>query len=228
MRTLVTASTLALVATTAAAQTDATQALDVEAYRDGFSAEQLIGRAVVGTDGEEMGAVQSLLLSPEGQIERAVLEIGGFLDIGDKAIAVPWDQIALQGDGEPVRVEGVEADNIEQFSLFEDEGEVEAEGRRFRADELLDDFVETADGRNVGYVDDLIFSRDGELGGVVVMPDIRYPTASWLAFPFHGYGDELGFDPGEDVYRVPAMDDDDAIYEPFPYRDWIESAELAL
>lgn len=227
LRSILATSIFALAATPAPAQEAAT-GFDIERYRDGFSAEQLIGADVVGTAGEEFGEVQSLILTPEGQIERVVVEVGGFLDIGDKAIAVPWDRITFDVEGRAVRANGIDADNVEDFSLFGDREAIDPEGRRFRADELLDDYVRTAGDRYFGYVHDLIFSREGQLGGIVVTPDVMYPTASYMALPWHGYGDGIGFDPGDDTYTVPAMDDETAVYDPFPYREWQRGGELAL
>jgi sporulation protein YlmC with PRC-barrel domain len=201
-RALITTAAIALAAGTADARELAAKPLSAEAYRDGFSAEQLIGRDVAG------------------------VEAGGFLDIGDKAIAVPWDQIELTNDG-TIRASDVVADNVDRYRVFADRVEDGFEGRPFRADELVDAFVTTADGRDLGIVHDLIFSREGELGGVVVLPDVRYPTASYLAFQFAGGGDGTRFDPAGDTYRVPAMDEEVAVGDPFPYRDGLESGAFA-
>ncbi|MGJ8530355.1 PRC-barrel domain-containing protein [Maritalea sp.] len=71
-----------------------------------LTAERLLGARVYGSSDEDIGEVGSLLLSKDGQIERAVLDIGGFLEMGEHRIAVTLKElnIVTDKDGSDVRV----------------------------------------------------------------------------------------------------------------------------
>lgn len=225
-RTLIPSTALVFAAGFADGREPAAKPLSAEAYRDGFSAEQFVGDDVVGAESEGIGEIQGRVLLSPGQIAHLIVEAGGFSGIGDKAIAVPWDQIALVNAG-TVRASDVVAEDVDHYRAFADRFEDRLEQRPFRADELMDDFVKTADGRDLGIVHDLIFDREGDFGGIVVPPAGRFPTASSLTWPFADGGDGAGVDPADDTYRVPKMDDEVAVEDPFPYRDWLESCAFA-
>lgn len=40
-------------------------------------------------------ATSTLLLAPDGRISTAVIAVGGFLGIGEKEVAVPFDQLQV-------------------------------------------------------------------------------------------------------------------------------------
>jgi sporulation protein YlmC with PRC-barrel domain len=68
----------------------------------GVAVEQMIGRPVVNAQGEEIGQVRDLLMSPDGVVDRAIVDVGGFLGVATKQIAVPWDQVSVQPDGDRI------------------------------------------------------------------------------------------------------------------------------
>ncbi|RVV96633.1 PRC-barrel domain containing protein [Mesobaculum littorinae] len=71
-----------------------------------LTAEDLDGTTVYGTDDESIGEIGELLLDDEGNIEEIVVNVGGFLGIGEKPIAVGFDQLSVlrSDDGSDVRV----------------------------------------------------------------------------------------------------------------------------
>jgi sporulation protein YlmC with PRC-barrel domain len=61
-----------------------------------LKASNLIGASVQDTEGKRLGDIKDLVIDPlGGDIEYAVLDFGGFLGIGDKYFAVPWDALSL-------------------------------------------------------------------------------------------------------------------------------------
>jgi len=42
--------------------------------------------------------VDDLILSPESKVTMAVVSVGGFLGVGNKLVAVPWQQLKAEGD----------------------------------------------------------------------------------------------------------------------------------
>ncbi|WP_341863672.1 PRC-barrel domain-containing protein [Gymnodinialimonas sp. 57CJ19] len=73
--------------------------------RDDLTTEDLTGARVYGSGDEDVGEVSELLLSDDGTLERAVLDIGGFLGLGEHSIAVTFDELQIvRGEGGDVRV----------------------------------------------------------------------------------------------------------------------------
>lgn len=55
---------------------------------------KVIGLPVIGMDHVRVGSVEDLLLASDGRIAAVVIGVGGFLGIGEKLVAVPFDQVA--------------------------------------------------------------------------------------------------------------------------------------
>jgi sporulation protein YlmC with PRC-barrel domain len=65
-------------------------------YRRVMSASTLTGDKVVNSAGEDLGKIQDIMLdTPTGRVAYAVLSFGGFLGMGDKLFAIPWDKLSL-------------------------------------------------------------------------------------------------------------------------------------
>ena len=62
-----------------------------------LTAEDLTGRRVFDGSGEVVGDVGDLVLGSDGQtIEQAVIDVGGFLGIGEKPVAISIDELSIQ------------------------------------------------------------------------------------------------------------------------------------
>ncbi len=178
-------------------------AWDVEPLYQGLRAEQIMDATAYGLNGDELGEVENIIVGPDGKIRSLVIEAGGFWDIGDTHVAVPWNQVNFSDDGERVTVP-LEEDNLPGFSLFDNDEEVPAGPREWKVSELLDDTVELSDVPRYGVVDDVIFDRAGQLQAVLVNRDTRYgaPYGPY-AYPYYGYGYDRTYDPGSSVYILP-------------------------
>jgi len=80
--------------------------------RDGYTqtmteqltAEMLTGARVYGIGDEDVGEISSLLLTDEGQVERAIIDVGGFIGIGEKPVAVTMEELTVMQSDDEVRV----------------------------------------------------------------------------------------------------------------------------
>jgi sporulation protein YlmC with PRC-barrel domain len=64
-----------------------------------MAAATLTGEEVVNSEGETLGRIDSIMLDvPSGKIAYAVLSFGGFLGMGDKLFAIPWQALQLDTD----------------------------------------------------------------------------------------------------------------------------------
>lgn len=64
--------------------------------RNLLSASTLNGNSVKNEQGEDLGQIEDMMIDvASGRIEYAVLSFGGFLGIGDKYFAVPYNQLSV-------------------------------------------------------------------------------------------------------------------------------------
>ena len=52
-----------------------------------------IGTPVNGKDGQQIGKIANLVFDQNGRIELAVIGVGGFLGVGEKDVAVPFEAV---------------------------------------------------------------------------------------------------------------------------------------
>ncbi|MEP3435979.1 MAG: PRC-barrel domain-containing protein [Hoeflea sp.] len=63
-----------------------------------LSADDLIGRTVYGANDENIGEVGDVLLTADNRVEGFVLDVGGFLGMGEKEIAVSPENLNIMAD----------------------------------------------------------------------------------------------------------------------------------
>ena len=64
-----------------------------------MGADTLIGNSVYNTEGEDLGDIKDIMLNVfDGKVSYAVLEFGGFLGMGEKLFAVPWEALKLDAE----------------------------------------------------------------------------------------------------------------------------------
>ncbi|HEX8417963.1 MAG TPA: PRC-barrel domain-containing protein [Methylobacterium sp.] len=88
---------LALAPTSALAQAAPPEAAGgflSEPPQGGLRGSKLVGVEVIGMDHERVGRTEDVLLDADGRVRAVVIAVGGFLGIGEKLVAVPFDQIA--------------------------------------------------------------------------------------------------------------------------------------
>jgi PRC-barrel domain len=182
-------------------------------YSNGWSVDRLMDEAdVFGPTGEEIGSVENVIIGDNGRALGIVAQVGGFLDIGDTHVFVPWDQLRISPGLERVTIP-VTAENVEEYSTWADgyltkpeagqtqavESDLATGPRAWKATELLRDDAFLTDNTRYGAINDLIFTADGTLHAVVVNASANYGGGD-RAFPFYGYG--YGWAPGYPSYYL--------------------------
>jgi sporulation protein YlmC with PRC-barrel domain len=61
-------------------------------------ASELIGTTVVNASNEKIGTIDDILLNVEGKAAQAVISVGGFLGLGSRLVAVPYDSLSFDND----------------------------------------------------------------------------------------------------------------------------------
>ena len=85
-------------------------AADAKDKTGALKASELIGMKVQGSDGKNLGKIRDLVIAPDGAVRYAVLDFGGFLGIGDKYFAVPWDALQRTQNGKKIALDTTKRD----------------------------------------------------------------------------------------------------------------------
>lgn len=71
----------------------------------GLHATNLIGTGVKTTGGDEVGDVVDLVIDGKGQIVAVVVGVGGFLGMGERNVAIGWDDVKRSGSTDELELQ---------------------------------------------------------------------------------------------------------------------------
>jgi hypothetical protein len=73
----------------------------------------ILGRPILDPSGDEIGRLVDLLVDRDGQPRAAVIDVGGFLGIGMRRVAVAWEALRFAPDTGEIRIaEDVTTDEV--------------------------------------------------------------------------------------------------------------------
>jgi sporulation protein YlmC with PRC-barrel domain len=102
--------------------TAGSMAVDSNAVRNARRASRVIGSAVYNESNESIGEVEDILIPQAGSQPVAVLSVGGFLGIGSRLIAVPYDRLQRSSDRDRWTLQGATRDSVRSMPEFRYEG----------------------------------------------------------------------------------------------------------
>jgi putative membrane protein len=103
----------------AAQQQESTQQQAAPQPEQPVSIDQVLGSGVVNADGEEVGTIEDLVMDQD-QVTYAVLSVGGFLGIGDKKVAVLFDDLQV-GEDEVYLMTSATREQLEQLPEYDEQ-----------------------------------------------------------------------------------------------------------
>ncbi|GAB2793731.1 hypothetical protein GCM10027040_20090 [Halomonas shantousis] len=194
----------------------------------GMTADSLMDTEVFGANGEEIGSIENVLLDDNNRISAVIAQVGGLWDIGDTHVLVPWEEAEITEDGVKLPIT---EDNADDYGLFSSDyitkqdlsntrqvdDDVTTGPRVWKLSELLDDYASIGDGEGYGYVDNVLFNRDGEIQAIVIEADTAYGGEPY-AYPFYGYA--YGWDPTYTSYALPYEEADLDDITVFDYEEY--------
>jgi sporulation protein YlmC with PRC-barrel domain len=83
----------------------ATAAAADMSFKGDWRASKVVGLNVYNAQNENVGSINDLLVDKSGNIKAAVISVGGFLGMGARLVAVPFDKMKFSS--EPVAYTGV-------------------------------------------------------------------------------------------------------------------------
>jgi sporulation protein YlmC with PRC-barrel domain len=94
--------------------------VDVSVVGKGLRASKLAGNTVVNDKNETIGKLDDIIVGPDRSLF-AVLQVGGFLGLGSRLVAVPYDSLHIEekdGKVEKVELPGASRDQLKQLAEF--------------------------------------------------------------------------------------------------------------
>jgi hypothetical protein len=89
---------------------------------------KLIGATIYGSDNASIGEVNDLVLASDGKVNGVVIGVGGFLGVGAKNVAVPFDKLNVTRKPNSATIDKItvafskdELKNAPTFAFFEPE-----------------------------------------------------------------------------------------------------------
>jgi sporulation protein YlmC with PRC-barrel domain len=91
--------------------------VDVKVVQRGFRASKLKGTNVVNDKNEKIGEINDIMIGRDRSVF-AILEVGGFLGIGEHLVAVPWESLSIDEKGTRVVLKGATRESLKQMPQY--------------------------------------------------------------------------------------------------------------
>jgi hypothetical protein len=111
-----------------------------KAKHSALKASEVIGMNVRGESGDDdIGSIDDLMIHRDGRVSYAAVSFGGFLGVGDKMFAVPWEAIEFvtTDDGDDYARINVTEERLKQMEGFDQENWPETPNKAFLGGEAL-------------------------------------------------------------------------------------------
>lgn len=82
------------------------------------SADEMLGKNVYGSDNKKIGEVDDVILDNDGKAKQLVISSGGFLGIGEKQIAVDYDQAKWNAQDEHIQLSTLTQSEVKNMPEF--------------------------------------------------------------------------------------------------------------
>mgnify|MGYP006218921001 CR=1 FL=1 len=97
-----------------------------------LSSSSLSSNPVKNLEGEDLGKIEDFMIDTEtGEVEYAVLSFGGFLNMGDKLFAIPWQALEVDKENECF-ILNVDKDRLENAPGFDKDNWPDMADSKFR------------------------------------------------------------------------------------------------
>jgi sporulation protein YlmC with PRC-barrel domain len=93
--------------------------VDLSVVAKGYRMSKLIGSNVINDKNEKIGTVDDVIADKDKkQLGFAVLQVGGFLGLGGRLVAVPYDSLVIDDTGRKITLPGASKDELKKLSEF--------------------------------------------------------------------------------------------------------------
>lgn len=99
MRSILFAAAFVAIATSAAAQSQDLSAFKTTQAPEEWRIANYVGQPIVNASGEKIGDINDVMFDRSGKITTVVIGVGGFLGLGEKRVALPFEAITYTEEG---------------------------------------------------------------------------------------------------------------------------------
>ncbi len=93
--------------------------VDLNIVAQGYRMSKLIGSRVINDKNEKIGSLDDVIADKDKkQLSFAVLQVGGFLGVGGRLVAVPFDSLVIDDNGQKITLPGASRDELKKLSEF--------------------------------------------------------------------------------------------------------------
>ena len=92
--------------------------VDVVAVAEGYRASKLTGTKVLGADKQSIGELDDLVIGRTDRVMFAIIQVGGFLGLGSKLVAVPYASLQISDDGRRIVLPAATKDALKNLPEF--------------------------------------------------------------------------------------------------------------
>lgn len=93
--------------------------VDISKVAKGYRASKLINASVSNDKNEKIGTLDDIIIdAAQKNALFAVLQVGGFLGLGGRLVAVPYESIQISEDGKKVVLPGATKDELKKLAEF--------------------------------------------------------------------------------------------------------------
>jgi len=93
--------------------------VDLSVVAKGYRMSKMIGSTVINDKNEKIGTVDDVIADKDKkQLSFAVLQVGGFLGLGGRLVAVPYDSLVIDDAGQKITLPGGSKDELKKLSEF--------------------------------------------------------------------------------------------------------------
>jgi hypothetical protein len=115
--TALVAAALFALPTPAPAQTVSLVVVDVAVVAQGYRASKLINSSVTNDSNERIGTLDDIVIGQD-RVLFAIFQVGGFLGIGGKLVAAPYQSLQVADDGRKIVLPGASKDELKKLPEF--------------------------------------------------------------------------------------------------------------
>ena len=93
--------------------------VDLSVVAKGYRMSKLIGSSVINDKNERIGTIDDIIADKDKkELSFAVLQVGGFLGLGGRLVAIPYDSQVIDDNGQTITLPGASKDELKKLSEF--------------------------------------------------------------------------------------------------------------
>jgi sporulation protein YlmC with PRC-barrel domain len=93
--------------------------VDLSVVAQGYRMSKLIGSSIINDKNEKIGSLDDVVADKDNkQLSFAVLQVGGFLGVGGRLVAVPFDKLVIDDNGGKITLPGASKDELKKLAEF--------------------------------------------------------------------------------------------------------------